>query len=76
MQSLALLCILGFFILVTLKISPFEDRYANHLEILSLIALIITTYCGVFYLSSRSPSKNGYVFGKDCKGLINCRCSF
>lgn len=67
MQSLALLCILGFFIIVTLKVSPFEDRHANHLEILSLMALIITTYCGVFYLSARNPSKNGYVFGKDCK---------
>ena len=52
---------------MTLKVSPFEDRHANHLEILSLMALIITTYCGVFYLSARNPSKNGYVFGKDCK---------
>lgn len=66
-QSLVLLCLLGFFIFVTLRVSPFEDRHANHLEIVSLVALIITTYCGVFYLSSRNPTRNGYVFGKDCK---------
>lgn len=66
-QSLVLLSILALFIYITLRVHPFEDKQANLLEIISLIALIITTYCGVFYLSSRSPNRSGYVFGKDCK---------
>lgn len=53
-QSLVLLSILCFFIYATLRVSPFEHRSANQLEIVSLIALIVTVYCGIFYLSSRS----------------------
>ena len=53
-QSLVLLSLLCFFIYATLKVRPFEHRSANQLEIVSLIALIATVYCGIFYLTART----------------------
>lgn len=64
-QSLVLLFLLGIFIYITLKIRPFEDRTANQLEVVSLLALIVTVYAGIFYLSA-SQRGTGFVSGKDC----------
>ena len=65
-QSLFLLSVLSFFIYATLRIKPFESRHANQLELLSLFALVVTCFSGIFYLSSRS-GKVGFQVGKDCK---------
>ena len=65
-QSLFLLLVLCCFVIATLKIKPFESRYANQLELLSLISLMVTSFSGIFYLSSRR-GKVGFQVGKDCK---------
>ena len=67
LQSLALLFILAFSIFVTLKVNPYVDFRMNRLEIISLLSLSLTAYCGVFFLSDRDPKAMDFVQGKDCK---------
>lgn len=66
-QSLVLFVVLVLSIFLNFKVNPFVKRNINRLEIVSLIALIITVYCGIFFLSARNPRKNEYIHGKDCK---------
>ncbi len=69
-QSLVLLMILCLFLYATLKLKPFENRSATQLETVSLLALLTTVFCGIFYLSSRD-NLYGFQVGKDCKRIIN-----
>ena len=69
LQSLVLFVILFSSILLTIKIRPYEDFRVNRLEVVSLFALLVTAYCGIFFLSSRNPSNPDFVSGKDCKHL-------
>lgn len=54
-QALVLLVVIMLFIFLTLRKRPFETDHLNELEVVSLFALIITVYCGLFFLSSRHP---------------------
>ena len=56
-------------IMIIFKVNPYNERKINRLEIVSLIALIVTVYCGIFFLSARNPAKLEYIRGKDCKLL-------
>ena len=67
LQSLVLFILLIFSIFLNFKVKPFAESRANRLEIFSLLALIITVYCGIFFLSARNPMKLEFVSGKDCK---------
>lgn len=51
-QSFLLLLFLFFFILLTLKVKPYERPLLNNLEMLSLLILILTVFCGLFFLSA------------------------
>ena len=66
-QSLVLLLVLVGTILITLKVRPYLESEINFLEIYSMISLIITVYCGIYYLSSRPSGSPEFITGKDCK---------
>ncbi len=66
-QSLVLFVLLVLSIFQTVRSRPYEDYRINRLEVISLLALIVTVYCGIFYLSARNPSTTDFVDGKDCK---------
>ena len=70
LQSLVLFVILFSSIFLTIRIRPYEDFRVNRLEVVSLFALLVTAYCGIFFLSSRNPSNPDFVSGKDCKPLV------
>ena len=38
------------FLILNLKVEPFSMKTLNDLETISLIAAMITLYCGIFYL--------------------------
>lgn len=71
LQSLVLFIVLIVSIFINFKVNPYNERKINRLEIISLIALIVTVYCGIFFLSARNPSKLEYIRGKDCKTASN-----
>lgn len=58
-----LLC-LGFF---TFRVMPWNRLSLNHLELHSLIALLVTVFSGLLFLSSSDPSTPYFQTGKDCK---------
>ena len=70
LQSLVLLVILLLCLAHSARVKPFQHRRANCLELLSLVALLLTAYCGIFFLSARSPSSVAFTSGKDCKLLL------
>ncbi len=70
-QALLLLLFMMFFIFITIRRRPFETMHMNELEVISLFALIVTVYCGLFFLSSRSPTSLGYQYGRDCKLMFH-----
>lgn len=72
-QSLILLFILAISIFITLRVNPYVDFRMNRLEIVSLLSLSLTSYCGVFFLSDRDPQAVDFVHGKDCK--LECHIS-
>ena len=41
------------------------------MEIVSLMALLVTAYCGIFFLSERSPDSSDFIEGRDCKIDLN-----
>ena len=67
LQSLVLFILLIVSIFINFKVNPYQERKINRLEIVSLVALIVTVYCGIFFLSARNPQKLEYIRGKDCK---------
>ena len=67
LQSLVLFVILVLSILHTVKERPYVDYRVNHLEIISLISLLVTAYCGIFFLSDRNSQSDDFVVGRDCK---------
>ena len=69
-QSLVLFIVLLVSIFINFKVNPYTERKINRLEIVSLVALIVTVYCGIFFLSARNPSKLEFIRGKDCKSLV------
>ena len=54
-QALVVLLLLIFFILLTLHKKPYHSRKLNDLEIVSLVTSCIAFYCGLYFLSSKSP---------------------
>ena len=52
-QSLSTIIVLGSFLIVHLRISPFYDKKLNDLETYSLVVLIITVYFGLYYQASK-----------------------
>ena len=66
-QALVVMVLLVFFIVVTQRYKPYYSRQLNDLEIVSLITSCITFYCGLFFLSSKSPSDPSYEANRDCK---------
>lgn len=68
-QALVVLLLLIFFILLTLHKKPYHSRKLNDLEIVSLVTSCIAFYCGLYFLSSKSPDDPSFVTSKDCKFL-------
>ncbi len=63
LQALVLFVVLIFSIFLSLRVSPFLERNVNRLEVVSLLALVVTVYCGIFFLSARNPAN--FIHGKD-----------
>ena len=59
--------LLVFFIVITLRKKPYYSRKLNDLEMVSLVTSCVTFYCGLYFLSSKSPSDPSYISSKDCK---------
>ena len=55
------------FIYLNVKVRPYESPFINRLEVFSLVAIIVTVYCGIFFLSSKDPSSHEFISGRDCK---------
>ena len=55
-QSLLLLLILFFFIFLTIKVKPYERPLLNNLELLSLLILMLTVFCGLFFLTAEDSA--------------------
>ena len=66
-QSLILFVVLIVSIFISIRVNPYNQRKINRLEMVSLTALVVTVYCGIFFLSARDPSDIDYIQGKDCK---------
>lgn len=66
-QSMLLLLTMLIFLLLTIRISPYERPKLNKLEIQSLLALSLTVFTGLFYLGSKDRLSQFYEHGKDCK---------
>ena len=49
-QSYLLLLVLFAFILLMIKVKPYERPLLNNLELYSLQVLFLTVFCGIFYL--------------------------
>ena len=70
-QSLGLLLLIFCFILLALKVKPYERPLLNSLELASLFVLELTVFCGVFFLSAGDPSSQYFQHGKNCKSLFD-----
>ena len=57
-------------LLLNLQVRPFVHPSANRLEITSLLALLISGYAGLFFLSAREPTSSYFLPGKDCNILL------
>ena len=55
-QSLGTIIVLGTYLLIHLKTSPFYDKKLNDMETYSLMALIVTIYFGLVYQSSKESA--------------------
>lgn len=66
-QALVVMILLVFFIVITLRNKPYYSRKLNDLEMVSLVTSCITFYCGLYFLSSKSPTDVSFVTSKDCK---------
>ena len=66
-QSMLLLLTLLLFVLLTLRVAPYESPYLNKIELQSLLALSLTAFTGLFYLGSKDQASQYYEDGKDCK---------
>ena len=66
-QALVLFVVLLGFIFMTIKIRPYENSQLNALEVISFIALIVTSYAGIFFISSRKTPSAEFKDGRDCK---------
>jgi hypothetical protein len=49
-QALVVFVLLILFVVLTMTKLPFQTMILNRLEILSLLASMITVYCGIFYI--------------------------
>ena len=54
-QALILLLFLILYLYFTIRVKPFESSTLNILEVTSMTSLIITVYCGIFFLASWNP---------------------
>lgn len=70
-QALVVMVLLVFFIIITQRYKPYYSRQLNDLELISLVTSCITFYCGLFFLSSKSPSDVTFQANRDCKNLSN-----
>jgi hypothetical protein len=50
LQALVVFVLLIIFSVLTMTLSPFQTVILNRLEIISLLASMLTVYCGIFYL--------------------------
>jgi hypothetical protein len=50
LQALVVFVLLILFSVLTMTLSPFQTVILNRLEIISLLASMLTVYCGIFYL--------------------------
>jgi hypothetical protein len=50
LQALVVFVLLIIFVVLTMTQSPFQTVVLNHLEVMSLMASMITVYCGIFFL--------------------------
>ena len=48
-QSLSFICVLIFFYITQQLVNPYYDARLNNLERVSLVVLILTIYCGIFF---------------------------
>ena len=69
-QSMLLLLAMVFFVLLTIRIAPYERPQLNRLELQSLLALSLTAFVDLFYLASKQTTSEFYEYGKDCKPLL------
>ena len=72
-QALVSELLLVLFILITLRVQPYDTRILNFIEILSLCILSLTVYCGIYFLSSKEATDSSFIFGRDCKFSSECR---
>ena len=57
-QALILFILLILFLIVNMKLLPFAFKSLNDLEILSIVTMILTIYCGLFFLSHNTEVYN------------------
>lgn len=50
LQALVVFVLLIIFIVLNMTKQPFQTETLNHLEIMSLLASMVTVYCGIFYI--------------------------
>jgi hypothetical protein len=50
LQALVVFVLLIVFVVITMTKNPFQTVVLNQLEVMSLLASMITVYCGIFYI--------------------------
>jgi hypothetical protein len=76
-QAYVILLLILIALQINLKYRPFALHSLNQLENASLAACLLTTYCGLFYLTASDKSIQGFFNAKkDCKCKGACHfCS-
>ena len=72
-QAYVILLLILIALQINLKYRPFALHSLNQLENASLAACLLTTYCGLFYLTASDKSIQGlFNAKKDCKCIGAC----
>ena len=50
-QALVVFFVLIIFLIVNLRYMPYSFHFLNNMELISIIAWMLTIYCGIFFLS-------------------------
>lgn len=52
-QALFVFLLVIFFLIVNMKLQPFTQVALNDLESMSLVASMVTVYCGIFFMQDQ-----------------------
>ena len=66
-----LLLTLSIFVLLNVRVAPYQHPQLNKLELRSLLVLSLTAFAGLFYLGSQDEASQYYEERKDCKDELD-----